>query len=129
MTSRSCISTRKQIKYFFDANSVVPLQYLAHNMLPERMKELFTVEMWKVFIAQFPHKAKLFDITKVRNQTELRRLILAKPHILRYVTLDDMKNCVIDGPTWVRIITQMNPKKRKHVPAGFVDWAKKDIFK
>jgi len=135
--------TRKQIKMFFEYaafnGDVInnkegprkrkkPLQYLAKNMLPERMKEIFTVAMWREFIHHFPSKANMIDIKEMRNQTELRRFILDKPHILRWQTLDDMKNCVIDGPTWIRVVTQMQPAQRKHVPVGFKDWAEKEIF-
>ena len=134
--------SRKQIKMFFEAAAAdgdiklpkkedrkKPLQYLAKNMLPERMEEIFTVQMWREFIHHFPSKANLIDIKKMRNQTELRRFILAKPHIMRYQTVDDMKECIIPGPTWVRIIAKMQPNKRKHIPVGFKEWAKRDIFK
>ena len=103
--------SRKQIKLFFDIAAQdgkrtfgkvnkKPLQYLAKNMLPERMDEIFTIQMWREFIHHFPSKANLIDIKKLRNQTELRRFILDKPHIMRWQTIDDMKNCIIDGPTW-----------------------------
>jgi hypothetical protein len=124
--------TRKQIQLFF---RVEPkrrkkvLGYLGRNMLPERMKEIFTMGMWRDFIDVFPQKVNMLDIKEIRNQTELRHFILDKPHVLRYATLDDMKNCVIDGPTWVRIVTKLPPGKRKHVPAGFARWVERDIFK
>lgn len=122
--------TRKQVRLFFDAEGDKrPLKYIADNMLVERMKEIFTLDMWQMFLKRYPHRAKYFDIKAIRNQTELRRFILDKPFIMKYATLDDMKNCVIDGPTWVRIITKMEVKDRKYIPAGFADWAKKDIFK
>lgn len=134
--------TLKQVKMFFEAAAMggdvmagkkpherkKPLKYLAKNMLPERMEEIFTVEMWREFVHHFPSKAKLVDITKIRNQTQLRRFILDKPHIMRWQTLDRMKNCVITGPTWIRIVTQMPPSQKKHIPKGFKEWAERDIF-
>ncbi len=135
--------TRKQVKMFFEAAALggsvklpgkgpaaqkKPLQYLGKNMLPERMEEIFTVDMWREFIHHFPSKANMIDIKKMRNQTQLRRFILDKPHIMRWQTLDDMKNCIIDRPTWIRIVTKMQPAQRKHIPAGFRDWAEKEIF-
>ena len=121
--------TRKQIRLFLDAVDSRPAKYLAENMLPERMKEIFTVDMWQSFLGRFPKMIKNVDITRIPNQTELRNFILNRPHVMRYATLDDMKNCSIKGPTWVRIITKMTPKQRGHIPAGFREWAEKDIFK
>ena len=120
--------TRKQVKLILEAKEAKPMKYLVDNMLPERMQEIFTLEMWKMLLKRYPHKAKIFDITQVRNQTELRRFIMERPSVMKYQTVERMKASVIPGPTWVRIVTQMTPSKRKYFPIGFKQWAERDIF-
>jgi len=121
--------TREQIKHFLDPNKPYMLKYVMENMDEGRMQELFTILMWKTVLKRYPTKAKLIDIKTIRNQTELRRFVNDRPSILKYATVDDMKNCVIKGPTWVRIVAQLTPKQRRFIPVGFKEWAERDIFK
>ena len=125
--------SRKQVRLFLEANSPgvnkLAIKKLANEMTVERMQEIFTVDMWEEFISHYPQRTTYIDITRIRNQTHLRNLILAKPHVLRHCTIDDMRNSVIPGHTWIRIVSKLPEDKRKHVPVGFAEWVKKDVFK
>lgn len=120
--------TRNQLKHFLDPQRPKMIKYVMDNLLDERMQLLFTIQMWKIVLKRHPSRAKLIDIRKIRNQTELRRFILSRPSLLKYSTVDDMKNCVITGPTWIRIVGEMTPKQRQYIPVGFKQWAERDIF-
>lgn len=84
---------------------------------------------WKKLIGDIPRAARDFPIRKVRNQTGLRSLIIERPKIFKYITLDDMKASVISAPTWCRIIEEIPAAKRVYVPRGFIEWAEKEIFR
>jgi len=120
--------TREQVKYFLSHNNGKFMKYISDNLLPERMQEIFTTKMWGMLLKRFPSKAKFFDATRIRNQTELRRFLSARPSLFRQIPVETMKQCTIDGPTWVRIITKLPPAQRKYIDPAFRDWAKKDIF-
>lgn len=90
---------------------------------------LFKIDDWELLLSYFPKAGKRLNVKTIRNPSDLRHFILRKPHILRHATLEDMQNSVIDGPTWIRIIAKMVPKERAHVPAGFIGWTERDVFK
>lgn len=120
--------TRYQIKLLFEAGSKC-VNYLMQNLNKETMQKSFSLEMWEKGLRAFPRKASYFNITKIRNQTDLRRFVKRRPSILKYATLDDLKDCIIDAPTWVRIATEMAPSRKKFFPVGFQNWAEKEMFK
>lgn len=120
--------TIRQYRYIIQYGNKDLIRHIYQNINDKKLA-LFKVQDWENLILYNPKIAKRFDIKTIRNQSELRYLILRKPYILRYATIKDMQQCVIDGPTWVRIITKMTPKNRSNVPAGFIGWAKRDIFK
>lgn len=90
---------------------------------------LFKTGDWASLLHFCPALAARFNFKAANNLYELRHLILRVPSILNHVTIEDMQNCIIDGPTWIRIITKMRPRDRCFVPKGFKEWVARDIFK
>lgn len=101
---------------------------LCENLNDEKLA-LFKTGDWVSLLHYCPSMAPRFNLREAKNLHELRQLILKHPSLLNHVTVEDMQNCLIDGPTWIRIITQMRPKDRCWVPKGFTAWAARDIFK
>ena len=118
----------KHYRYLMQHGDKSFIRHLYQNINDEKLV-LFKIEDWRSLLSYNVQMASRFDIKTIRNQSELRHFILYKPYILHYATLKDMQQCVIDVQTWIRIITKMTPKNREHVPAGFMDWARRDIFK
>lgn len=118
----------RQYRYLMRHGDKALVRHMYQNINDKKLA-LFKIEDWENLMSYHPQIAKRFDIKTIRNQSELRHLVLRKPHILRYATIKDMQQCVIDGPTWIRIITKLTQKNRGYVPAGFVDWVQRDIFK
>lgn len=71
---------------------------------------------------------RLFDCSKVRNQTHLRRFIYNFPWMMEGQTLEQMEASPLKRDTWARLIADIPVKKRCHFPVGTGDWAKKGIF-
>lgn len=118
----------RQYRYILNLGSNKLVQHMYENITDENLA-LFGVHEWETLLSYCKNAAARFDITKIRNQSHLRQMILNMPYILQYATIDDMQNCTIDAPTWIRIITQIEVKDRRHVPAGFKAWAGRDVFK
>jgi len=115
-------------RLFIHNNSKFLTKLFYKNINKEKLRVLNSKD-WERLIGDIPRSAKDFPITKFRSATELRKLILARPKILKYLTVEDMKKTPINGPTWVRIVSQLAREKRANVPAGFKDWAEKEIFR
>ena len=118
----------RQYRYILNIGGNKLVQHMYKNITDEKLA-LFGVNEWEGLLSYCRNAADRFDIKTIRNQSHLRQLILNNPHILYYTTIEDMKNCTINASTWIRIITKMDVKDRRHVPAGFKAWAGRDIFK
>lgn len=105
------------------------LTKLFYKKINKEKLRMLKAKDWERLIGDVPRSAKDFPIHKFRNANELRHLILARPRILKYLTLNDMKESVINGPTWVRIVSKLAREKRANIPTGFKDWAEKEIFR
>jgi len=118
----------RQYQYILELGNKNLVSHMYKTLTDEKIA-LFQVDDWESLLSYIPQAGRRLDIKTIRNQSYLRHLILRRPHILRHATLEDMKNSVIDGPTWIRIIAKMSPKERAHVPAGFIGWTQRDVFK
>ena len=101
---------------------------LCENLNDEKLA-LFKTGDWTLLLHYCPSMASRFNLREAKNLPELRGLILKHPSLLNHVTVEDMQNCLIDGPTWIRIITQMRARDRCWVPKGFKAWVARDVFK
>jgi hypothetical protein len=129
-------------KFDFNANDLLMRHYdyllayghrslvnaLCENINDEKLA-LFKTGDWSVLLHYCPTLAPRFNLREAKNLSDLRYLILKHPSLLNHVTVEDMQNCLIDGPTWIRIITQMIQKDRCWVPKGFTAWVARDVFK
>lgn len=118
----------RQYRYILAHGNAKFIKHMYDNISDEKLA-LFGINEWETLLSYCRDAARRFDIKAIRNQSHLRYLILRKPHILHYASIDDMQNCTIDAPTWIRIITKMAVKDRRHVPAGFKAWVGRDVFK
>lgn len=118
----------KHYEYVFKLGNNKIVQNMYENISDEKLA-LFGTREWENLLGFCRNAARRLDIKTIRNQSHLRQLVKRKPHIMNYATVEDMQNCVIDGPTWIRIITQMPVKDRRHIPAGFKEWVGRDVFK
>ena len=118
----------RQYRYAMNKGGKKVVQHMYENISDEKLA-LFGTNEWEELLSYCRNAARRLDIKTIRNQTHLRHMILRKPHILNYATLEDMQNCTIDAPTWIRIITQLPVKERRHIPAGFKGWATRTVFK
>lgn len=105
----------------------VMLRKLFKGMNDEVAKSIRYRE-WIYLIRYIPTAAKKLQISSVRNQTELRRLIVEQPIVMKYSTLADMQASPIAGATWARLIAEIPAKQRAHFPVGTKDWVEKQIF-
>ncbi len=96
--------------------------------MSEEVAQAIRYREWIYLIRAIPSAAKRIRIAKVRNQTELRRLIVAHPIIMKYATLRDMQESPIAGHTWARLIADIPAKSRVHFPVGTKEWVEKQIF-
>lgn len=117
----------RQYRYML-AHGKTMMQFIYDEITDEKLA-LFGVIEWGHLLAGCRNSARRLDITSIRNQSDLRSLILNKPYIMYHQTVEDMQNSVIDAPTWIRIITKMKPKDRGHIPKGFKGWVDRDVFK
>lgn len=118
----------RQYRYVLSIGGNKLIQHMYENITDEKLA-LFGVNEWEGLLSYYRNAASRVDIKTIRNQSHLRHMILRNPHILHYATIDDMQNCAIDAPTWIRIIAKMPVKDRRHVPAGFKAWVNRDVFK
>ena len=118
----------KHFEHVFKLGNNKIVQNMYENISDEKLA-LFGTQEWEKLLGFCRNAARRLDIKTIRNQSHLRALVRRKPHIMNYATIEDMQECVIDAPTWIRIITQMPVKDRRHIPAGFTDWVKRDVFK
>lgn len=75
-----------------------------------------------------PRLAKLFDCSKVRNQSHLRGFIHSFPWVMANQTLDTMEASSINRDTWARILAEMKVKDRQYFPVGTGPWCRRGIF-
>lgn len=118
----------KHYQYALNLSNNKIVQNMYENISDEQLA-MFGTREWEKLLGFCRNAARRLDIKTIRNQSHLRALVKHKPHIMNYATIEDMQNCVIDGPTWIRIITQMPVKDRRHIPAGFAEWVGRDVFK
>ncbi len=118
----------KHYEYVFRLGNNKIVQNMYENISDEKLA-LFGTREWENLLGFCRNAARRLDIKTIRNQSHLRQLVLRKPHIMNYATIEDMQNCTIDAPTWIRIITKLAVKDRRHIPAGFKDWVARDVFK
>lgn len=71
---------------------------------------------------------RLFDCSKVRNQSYLRGFITHYPWMMQKQTLEQMKASPIKEETWARILAELDVKDRAHFPPGTAGWVKRAIF-
>jgi hypothetical protein len=71
---------------------------------------------------------RLFDCSKVRNQTHLRRFIYKYPWMMQNQTLEQMEASPIKRDTWGRLIADIPVKHRHYFPVDTGDWVRKGIF-
>ena len=118
----------RHYRYILSHGNSKIVKHMFENITDEKLA-LFGINEWEDLLSYCRNAARRFDIKTIRNQSHLRHMILHKPHILHYTTINDMQNCTIDAPTWIRIIAKMSVKDRRHVPAGFKAWVGRDVFK
>ena len=117
----------RQYRYML-AHGKTMMQFIYDNITDEKLA-LFGVIEWGHLLAGSRNSARRLDIKAIRNPSDLRNLVLDKPYVMYHQTVEDMQNSVIDGPTWIRIITKMKVKDRGHIPKGFKAWVGRDVFK
>jgi hypothetical protein len=118
----------RQYRYMLQIGGRKIMQFVYDNISDEKIS-LFGVNEWGHLLASCRNSARRLKITYIRNPSDLRNLVLDKPYIMYHQTVEDMQNSVIDGPTWIRIITKMRVKDRGHIPKGFKAWVARDVFK
>ncbi len=118
----------RQYRYMLQIGGKKVMQFIYDNITDEKLA-LFGVEEWCTLLASCRNSARRLNIRNIRNPSDLRNLVLDKPYIMYHQTVEDMQNSVIDGPTWIRIITKMKVKDRGHIPKGFKAWVGRDVFK
>lgn len=118
----------RQYRYILRHGNKKLAQHMYKNITDEKLA-LFGINEWEDLLSYCRNAARRFDIRTIRNQSHLRSMILNNPYILHYATINDMQNCTINASTWIRIITKMSVKDRRHVPAGFKAWVDREIFK
>jgi hypothetical protein len=118
----------KHYEYVLNLSNNKIVQNMYENISDEKLA-LFGTREWEKLLGFCRNAARRLDIKTIANQSHLRQLVLRKPHIMNYATIEDMQNSKIDAPTWIRIITQMSVKDRRHIPAGFQHWVARDVFK
>lgn len=72
--------------------------------------------------------SKVFDCSKVRNQSHLRHFIVRYPWVMKRQTLDQMKASSIKAETWARLLAEIKTADRAYFPAGIAEWVKKAVF-
>jgi len=118
----------RQYRYLLQVGGRKIMQFVYDNISDEKIA-LFGVDEWRHLLASCRNSARRLKITYIRNPSDLRNLVLAKPYVMYHQTVEDMQNSVIDAPTWIRIITKMKVKDRGHIPKGFKEWVGRDVFK
>lgn len=71
---------------------------------------------------------RVFDCSKIRNQSYLRSFIRAFPWVMTNQTLDMMEASPINRDTWARLIGELSVEDRQYFPAGTGPWARRGIF-
>lgn len=103
------------------------MRILFKNMNDEVAKSIRYKE-WIYLLKCIPSAAKKLKISSIRNQTELRRLIVEQPIVMKYSSLEEMQKSPIAGATWARLIADIPARQRSHFPVGSKDWIEKQIF-
>jgi len=85
-------------------------------------------QTWENLLQIVPLSARYLRIDKIRNQTELRRLISKRPILMKYATLEQMQSSAIAPHTWARLAADIPEKFRVHFPVGAKAWIEKNIF-
>lgn len=76
---------------------------------------------------------KLANIKQYKTQTDQRFLVRNCPHILSYLTVDEVKSTfTLSGSQWLRLLNDMvkdNKQVIDYLPSGMLDWMDKDIMR
>lgn len=127
---KNCIKAfqRQHYRYILEHGSRNAVDCLLANLSDEDLSR-FRVYEWLVLFRRKPSVTKRFNVRNMRNATQLRHMILAYPIILQHATIDDMKASSLSAASWIRVISKLPVKKRKYVPAGFIGWVEREVFK
>jgi hypothetical protein len=114
-------------RYMFNSGHKAVMKHVYKKSKKEELQKLST-DTWLKLLRVIPSAGKHLKIDRIRNQTELRRLIEERPTLMRYATLDQMQKSPIKPETWARILANMKPKYRAMFPVGSKEWIEKAIF-
>jgi hypothetical protein len=114
-------------RYLFNTGRKAVMRHIYKKCNKEELQKL-SIDTWLKLLKDIPSSAKHLHIDKIRNQTHLRRLIESRPTLMKYATLDQMKNSPIAPETWARLLAEIKPKYRALFPVGSKDWIEKSVF-
>ncbi len=114
-------------KYLFNTGRKAISRHIYKKCNKEELQKL-SIDTWLKLLKDIPSSAKYLHIDKIRNQTYLRRLIQGRPTLMKYATLEQMKNSPIAPETWARLLADIKPKHRALFPAGSKEWIEKSVF-